>query len=570
MSLRGHVAKDGLQSAVFSAHGSKSWTEVDMATFHVHFWAGSPPVQAPDASTTMSRIRGHASGVSGPPVPGPVSQHVRRDEVTAEQRAHLGNFEPRRGRSRSRRRRRRRSPEGDFPRRPVQFRPQRGCEPAPTFQPPGNLQSSVPITGPPGYFESGVPTTRPPGDLRSLAGGAAAVPLPLRPTLLTRQRHALHMSMPQGPDSNEPEVPPGDFRQLFPRPGVPPQHRTAHAQRVYVPSPQWRPNLVTPQPAQRAPDVPSRSHTVSKDCFKPGGQSAPAAATAMERPGLDPLQICVTEVVPQDADRPITAEQFFHRLIMRQRASPLSNFWVLPLTIEEMVSQSARRRWLASVTEAEPSKESVQAIAANLLAGVGQMNQQLHMSSARLQVLATAAAAAGVDPNAVFGKPLFVFKSARNVLVYSWQLRRFPGEREIDNHAYAAGEYSIHFLHFTTPHGLTGILRSGILLPSSREAMGMAAPKMPPLGFFGKGQLDSNPQSATDAASFVAENADHGKAGWSIAVTGQLAGTHVKFRRSNTEAEQRMLTRNICVRSSSSDGRWLFRPCPDLCIWSKT
>ena len=188
--------------------------------------------------------------------------------------------------------------------------------------------------------------------------------------------------------------------------GVSPQHRTAHAQRVYVPSPQWRPNLVTPQPAQRAPDVPSRSHTVSKDCFKPGGQSAPAAATAMERPGLDPLQICVTEVVPQDADRPITAEQFFHRLIMRQRGSPLSNFWVLPLTIEEMVSQSARRRWLASVTEAEFSKESVQAIAANLLAGVGHMNQQLHMSSARLQVLATAAAAAGVDPDAVSGKPL--------------------------------------------------------------------------------------------------------------------------------------------------------------------
>ena len=219
-------------------------------------------------------------------------------------------------------------------------------------------------------------------------------------------------------------MPPGDFRQFFPRPGVTPQHRTAHAQRVYVPSPQWRPNLVTPQPAQRAPDVPSRSHTVSKDCFKPGGQSAPAAATAMERLGLDPPQICVTDVVPQDADRPITAEQFFHRLIMRQRALPLSNFWVLPLTIEEMVSQSARRRWLASVTEAEPSKESVQAIAANLLAGVGQMNQQLHMSSARLQVLATAAAAAGVDPNAVFGKPFFVFKSARNVLVYSWQLRR--------------------------------------------------------------------------------------------------------------------------------------------------
>ena len=81
-----------------------------------------------------------------------------------------------------------------------------------------------------------------------------------------------------------------------------------------------------------------------------------------------------------------------------------------------MVSQSARRRWLASVTEAEPSKESVQAIAANLLVDVGQMNQQLHMSSARLQVLATAAAAAGVDPNAVFGKPLFVFKSVRSLI----------------------------------------------------------------------------------------------------------------------------------------------------------
>ena len=122
-------------------------------------------------------------------------------------------------------------------------------------------------------------------------------------------------------------------------------------------------------------------------------------------------------------------------------------------------------------------------------------------------------------------------------------------------HAYATGEYSIHFLHFTTPHGLTGILRSGILLPSSREAMGMAAPKMLPLGFFGKGHLDSS----LPLTLRFAENAAHGKAGWSIAVTGQLAGTHVKFRRSGTEAEQRMLTRNICVRSSSSDGRWLFR-----------
>ena len=145
------------------------------------------------------------------------------------------------------------------------------------------------------------------------------------------------------------------------------------------------------------------------------------------------------------------------------------------------------------------------------------------------------------------------------MLVYSWALQGFPGQREAASFQYASGSYDISFLHFTTPEGAAGFLRTGTLFPSTRETMSMASPGPAPLGFFGRGAIDRDPQDPIAMSKWVSEQCNHGKAGWSLAVTGQLQGRHVKFQRGDTAAEQRLLYRNICVRSGSTDGRWVFR-----------
>ncbi|CAE7413233.1 unnamed protein product [Symbiodinium natans] len=253
-----------------------------------------------------------------------------------------------------------------------------------------------------------------------------------------------------------------------------------------------------------------------------------------------------------------TEHEWFASLQDMQLKSDLVDFWQLPQDIETIVDRDRRKEWVIKQRSVVEELNSVhrRAILTVLLSGTDFISDsQLHMPPQMLETLMKGLHYACIPVERAFKHPVHVFLHSSGQLVYTWKLSGFPGQRQQAMHALRAGEYPMMFLHYTTPEGLEGIFRSGLVFPSTRQTIG-AHTGSPPLGFFTRGSIQFNCQHLD---SLVVDNSDYGKAAFGLAFSGTVFTEHHKSGNSDVVREQRLLYEYNVVKPTAKDKRWAFR-----------
>ena len=337
-------------------------------------------------------------------------------------------------------------------------------------------------------------------------------------------------------------------------------------------NPWARPRASPPTPPIQPP--PSPSHT-PRQTFTPAStkQTVPASATTLLQSvqldravnGCSQSSECKAHVVIRAKQMPYETDEqtCFASLRSMQAESILSHHWILPADIEQMSWRDLRKQWSKhGVTTSLHDNGFRKEVIGHLLAGTQHVYEtvspDLLMPPTQLEKLIKAIHQSGVPYKQLFQQPVTIHKETSGVLIYSWKLLGMPGQEKHARHCARTGEYPVSFMHFTSPEGLLGILRSGFIFPSTRETIGATAGS-PPLGFFSRGSTQHDALVLDQICQFIASNCDYGKAEFGLCFTGYMHTEHHKPGNSDTQKEQRLMYSYNCVKPPSKDKRWCFR-----------
>ena len=146
-----------------------------------------------------------------------------------------------------------------------------------------------------------------------------------------------------------------------------------------------------------------------------------------------------------------TVKQWFERIISRQRASVLTQFWSLPLSIVEVVDRDLRRQWVTqNVRPTAQIPQSEVDRATQYLASLSPHpveDPSTGVSLQTLQALAKAVLSAGLPYEQVFNQPAQTMAHPNGSTIWLFPVWHFP-EWAPDA---SVGEYQMRFAHFSSP-----------------------------------------------------------------------------------------------------------------------
>ena len=146
------------------------------------------------------------------------------------------------------------------------------------------------------------------------------------------------------------------------------------------------------------------------------------------------------------------------------------------------------------------------------------------------------------------------FQTATGRIIWMLRARNFPGP----NVQKATGDEFYQFFHMTSAQGLLGIMKTGLILPSATDRMGLPD-TLSGSAFFSLLKHTHQQMAVEEIALQCASLFHHAKQQSGVMLRGCVTGGHTKYPWSSTWVELNLATRAGLVRSKSTDKRWAIR-----------